>query len=112
MEPIANTAEQVAEQTVLLIPETISSMSAAILFFIVFISIFAYLIMSGASESAHYKQLKKAQRLIAEGHSKALKGDRHDGIFREIKREKYKEEYDKCLNRARNTADSDMSLLS
>lgn len=96
----------------IIISESLSILSASIIFIIFFASVLAYMMMSGSSENTFYQQLKKAKRLIEEGHARALKGSRNDGFFEEVRREKYKEEYDKCMEKARNTADQDISLLS
>ncbi len=104
----------------MVINETISSLSAGIVFAIIFLSILLYMALTGKEERKRYNKIKRAKDLIEEGHNKALQGSRYDGIYKETRREKYqeeiklekqREELEKCKQRARKNADSDLQLL-
>ena len=96
----------------MVIPNGLSSLSAAIVFSIIFGSMILYLLAMIASSANEAKKIKKATSLIEEGHRRAVNGKRNDGIYREDKHRKQVEEIEECKQAARDLAKQDMSLLS
>ncbi|MBQ7430279.1 hypothetical protein [Butyrivibrio sp.] len=96
----------------MVIHDGLSSISAAIIFMIIFITIILYLLYMIAVSSAEKRKLKKARLLIEEGHRKAINGKKNDGIYQEERHIKSLEDIKTCDEIAKKIADRDLSLLS
>ena len=70
----------------IVIPENMNGLSQAVIFAILFIGIIIYLLIITAMDRKEYDNMTLAKKLIEEGHAKALKGKKDDGIYSETKR--------------------------
>lgn len=93
------------------ISENLTGIAPGIIFAIIFGSLILYLLMLVAREKRLYRKMKRAQRLIEEGHSKAMHGRKDDGIYQETKRQKYDREVRECQKKAAAQARRDLELL-
>lgn len=93
------------------ITDQMTGKAPAIIFIVIFLSIFIYLLIMIAHDGKELYLYKKARQMIEEGHKKATKGNKHDGFYKETKRAKYKNEVDKCKEKAEAVADHDLQLL-
>ncbi len=95
----------------MVIHESITGFAPAIIFIILFGSMIFYLMITIGLEKHEYNKMTRCQKMIEDGHKKAINGNKHDGLYRENKYQKYHNEVEKCKEDARKAAKSDMRLL-
>ena len=65
---------------------SITGYGLAIIFLIIFLSILMYLIVSASIDKNEENKMKRAKKMIEDGHKKATNGKKDDGIYAEIKK--------------------------
>lgn len=77
---------------ILTITDRLNGIAPAIIFAIIFGSFISYFLISLSFERAEEQKIKKINKMIYDGHSKAQVGKKDDGLYSEKKKLKEKKE--------------------
>lgn len=71
----------------IIVQDGIQGQRLAILFIILFATMLVYILKTSGYSRREREKMEQAQKLIREGHEKAMHGSAFDGMYREIKTE-------------------------